>query len=38
MKLFSCGKYRQLNPILYPNNHYTEIVKIIFNGLVLKDF
>ena len=28
----------QLNSVLYPNNHIQKSSKIIFNGLVLKDF
>ena len=35
MKLCPCGRY---NSVLYPNNHILKPSKIIFNGLVLKDF
>ena len=36
MKLCPCEGYRQLNLVLYPNNHILKLLKIIFNGLVLK--
>ena len=36
MKLCPCGKYRQLNSVLYANNHILKSSKIIVNGLVLK--
>jgi len=36
MKVCPCGGYRQLNLVLYPNNHILKLLKIIFNGLVLK--
>ena len=35
MKLCPCGRLRQLNSVLYPNNHILNTSKIIFNGLVL---
>ena len=38
MKLCPCGRYRQLNSVLYANNHILKSSKIIFNGLVLKAF
>ena len=38
MKVCPCGRYRQLNSVLYPYNHILKSSKIIFNGLVLKDF
>ena len=38
MKLCPCGTYRQLNLILYPNNHMLESSKRIFKGLVLNEF
>ena len=34
VKLCPCGRYRQLNSILYPNNHIPKSSKIIFNALV----
>ena len=37
-KLCPCGRYRQLNSVLYPNNHILNSPKLIFNGLVLNDF
>ena len=39
IQLFPCGRYRQLNSVLYPNtcNHILKSSKIIFNGLVLQD-
>ena len=36
MNVCPCGRYKQLNSVLYPNNH-TEIVKINSYGLVLKE-
>jgi len=38
MKLCPCGRYRQLNSVLYPNNHIHVLKssKIIFNWLILK--
>ena len=38
MKLCPCGIYRQLNSVLYPNNHLLKSSKVIFNGLVLHEF
>ena len=38
MKLCPCGRYRQLNSFLYPNNHYTEIVKNNIKLVSLKRF
>ena len=38
MKLCPCGRYRQLKSVLYPINHIPTSSKIIFNGLVLKEF
>jgi len=38
MKLCPCVRYRQLNSVLYPKNYIMELLKIIFNRLVLKDF
>ena len=38
MKVCPCGRYRQLNSVLYPNNHILKSSKIIFNGLVFKEF
>ena len=38
MKLCPCGRYRQLNSVLYPNNHILKSSKIIFNGSVLNEF
>ena len=38
MKLCPCGRYRQLNSVLYPNYHKLKSSKIIFNGLSLKRF
>ena len=35
--LCPCGRYRQPNSVLYPNNHILKSSTIIFNGLVLKD-
>ena len=34
MQLCSCGRYRQLNSVLYSNNHILKSSEIIFNGLV----
>jgi len=36
-KICPCGRYRQLNSILYTNYHILKSSKIIFNGLVVKD-
>ena len=38
VKLCPYERYRQLDSALYPNNHILKSSKIIFNGLVLKDF
>ena len=38
LKLCPCGRYRQLNLVLYPKNYILKSSKIIFNGLVLTDF
>jgi len=38
MKLCPCGRYTQLNSVLYPNNHIRKSSQIIFNRLVLKYF
>jgi len=38
MKLYPCGRYRQLNSVLYPNNRVLKSSKQIFNWLVLKEF
>jgi len=35
MKVCPCGRYRQLNSVLHPNNHIPESSKIRFNGLFL---
>ena len=37
MKLYHCGRYRQLNLVLYRNSHIPNSSKIMSNGLVLKD-
>jgi len=37
LKLCPCGRYKQLNSVLYPNNIVLKSSTIIFNGLVLKD-
>ena len=37
LQLCPCGRYRQLNSYLYPNNHILKSSKIIFNRLVLKE-
>ena len=34
VKLCPCGRYRQLNSVLYSNNHILKSIKIIVNGLV----
>ena len=36
MKSCPFGRYRQLNSVLYSNNHILKSSKIIFNGLVMK--
>ena len=36
MKVCPCGRYRQLNSVLYPNILILKSSKIISNGLVLK--
>ena len=38
MKGCPCGRYRQLNSVLYPRYHILKWSKLIFNGLVLKVF
>jgi len=38
MKVCPCERYRQLNSVLYPNNHILKSSKKIFNVLVLRDF
>ena len=38
MKLCPCGRYRQLNSVLYRNNHVLKSSKIIFNRLIFKQF
>jgi len=38
MELCRCGRYRQLNRVLYPTSHILKSSEIIFNQLVLKDF
>ena len=38
MKVCPSGRYRQLNSVLYPNNHISKSSKIIVNGLRLKLF
>ena len=35
-KLRHCGRHRQLNSVLYPNNHILKSSKIVFNEIVLK--
>ena len=35
MKVCLCGRYRQLNSVLYPNNRIPKSSKTIFHGLVL---
>jgi len=37
LKVCPCGRYKQLNSVLHPNNNVLKSSKIIFNGLVLKD-
>ena len=37
MKLCPCGRYTQLNWVLFPNNHILKSSIIIFNGIVLND-
>ena len=32
-----CGSYRQMNSVLYPNNHILQSSNIIFNGCVLNE-
>ena len=36
MQLYPCGRYRQLNSVLYPNNLTVKSSKTIFNGFNLK--
>ena len=38
MKWCPCGRYRQLNSVLYCNNHTSTSSKIISNGLIFKQF
>ena len=38
LTLCPCERYRQLNSVLYSNNHLLKSSKIIFNRLVLNDF
>jgi len=36
LKVCPCGRYRQLNSVLYPNNHTLKLPKLIFNGFSQK--
>jgi len=38
IQLYPCGRYRQLNKVLYPNNHVLNSSKIIFNRLIFNLF
>jgi len=38
LKVYPCERCKQLNSVLYPNNHILNSSKIIVNGSVLKEF